>query len=186
LFFLYHVCCREFITAVRRGEFEHFGRKSLLGRRNLILKAQYISVGQNSSFGNGLTLTCYDGGTGQAFTPRITIGDGVSIGEDAHITAINEIVIGNGVLTGKKVLITDNAHGRSDRDDLQIAPMSRVLVSKGKVIIGDNVWIGEKASIMPGVTIGEGAIVAANAVVTKDVPAYSVVAGVPAKVLKQR
>ncbi|MBR0310679.1 MAG: hypothetical protein IJQ97_07320 [Paludibacteraceae bacterium] len=54
-----------------------------------------------------------------------------------------------------------------------------------KVVIDDNVWIGEKSSILPGVHIGRGAIVAANSVVTHDVPAYSVVAGVPAKVIKQ-
>ncbi|WP_217909564.1 acyltransferase [Desulfosediminicola flagellatus] len=168
---------------MRRSEFKSFGVNSLLGRHNLILNAQYISIGHRSSLGNGVTLTCYEALLNQA--PNISIGDGVSIGEDAHITAINEIVIGNDVLTGKKVLITDNAHGRSNRDDLEIPPMQRALVSKGKVIISDNVWIGEKASIMPGVTIGEGAIVAANAVVTKDVPAYSVVAGIPAKVLRQ-
>ena len=52
------------------------------------------------------------------------------------------------------------------------------------MIIGDNVWIGDKATILPGVTIGEGAIIAANAVVTKNVPAFSVAAGNPAKIIK--
>ena len=56
---------------------------------------------------------------------------------------------------------------------------------KCPVVIEDNVWIGEKASIMPGVHIGKGAIIAANSVVTHDVPAYAVVAGTPAKVIKQ-
>ena len=56
---------------------------------------------------------------------------------------------------------------------------------KCPVVIEDNVWIGEKASIMPGVHIGKGAIIAANSVVTHDVPAYAVVAGVPAKIVKQ-
>lgn len=60
----------------------------------------------------------------------------------------------------------------------------RPIVTKGPVIINKNVWVGDKASILSGVTIGEGSIVAANAVVTKDVPAYSVVAGNPAKVIK--
>lgn len=58
------------------------------------------------------------------------------------------------------------------------------MVSKGPVIIEDNVWIGDKATILANVTIGKGAVVAANSVVTKDVPAYSVVAGIPAKVIK--
>ena len=64
---------------------------------------------------------------------------------------------------------------------LQFYPLYR----KGPVVIEDNVWIGEKASIMPGVHIGKGAIIAANSVVTHDVPAYAVVAGVPAKIVKQ-
>ena len=61
----------------------------------------------------------------------------------------------------------------------------RSVMSKGPVIIGNDVWIGDKATILPGVTIGDGAVIAANAVVTKDVPAYSVVAGNPAKIVKQ-
>ena len=59
------------------------------------------------------------------------------------------------------------------------------MTSKGPVIIGDNVWIGDKATILGGVTIGESVIIAANSVVTKDVPPYSVVAGIPAKVIKK-
>jgi acetyltransferase-like isoleucine patch superfamily enzyme len=67
---------------------------------------------------------------------------------------------------------------------LELPPMSRPLVSKGAVIIKDNVWIGEGVAIMPGVTIGENSIIATNAVVTKDIPPNCVAAGVPAKVIK--
>lgn len=59
------------------------------------------------------------------------------------------------------------------------------LFSKGDVTIGDNVWIGDKATVLPGVTIGDGAVIAANTVVTHDVPAYSVVGGNPARIIKQ-
>lgn len=58
--------------------------------------------------------------------------------------------------------------------------------SKGGIIVGDDVWIGARATILDGVTIGQGAVVAAGAVVTKDVPPYAIVGGVPAKVLKYR
>ena len=64
-------------------------------------------------------------------------------------------------------------------------PSLRKVESKGEVIIGDNVWIGDKCTILPNVHIGDGVIVAANSVVTKDVPPYSVVGGDPAKVLKK-
>lgn len=80
--------------------------------------------------------------------------------------------------------ITDNSHGETDYDSLCMPPSKRLITSKGPVIIGNNVWIGDKATILPGVTIGDGVVVAANAVVTKDVPAYSVVGGNPVKILK--
>ena len=67
---------------------------------------------------------------------------------------------------------------------MNISPYCRPLISKGPVIIEDNVWIGEKVSIMPGVHIGFGAIIAANAVVTTDIPSYCVVGGIPAKIIK--
>lgn len=80
--------------------------------------------------------------------------------------------------------ITDNSHGETDYDSLKMLPIKRPITSKGPVIIGNNVWIGDKATILPGVTIGDGSVIAANAVVTKDVPPYSVVGGNPAIVLK--
>lgn len=64
--------------------------------------------------------------------------------------------------------------------------MQRKLCSKGVITIGDNVWVGENAMILGGVTIGDGAIIAANAVVTKDVPCATIVAGIPAQIIKQK
>jgi acetyltransferase-like isoleucine patch superfamily enzyme len=165
----------------KRG-FITFGNNSLINLDSLILNSKYMSVGENSSFGSRLTLTCYEDEQTERL-PQLFIGDHVSIGADAHITCCNSIVIGNNVVTGKKVLITDNSHGNTTKEHMGLHPFKRPLYSKGPVIIGDNVWIGEKASIMPGVHIGEGAIIGANAVVTKDVQAYSVVGGIPAKIL---
>lgn len=175
-----HLC-----TAIRRRYFKAFGQRSFLGLDTVYLGEQYISVGDNLIFGNDSRLTAWDTYGAQHFTPEIIIGNNCNIGGQAHITAINRIVIGDNVLMGTKVLITDNAHGEFTAEQLDIAPFERPLYSKGAVIIDDNVWIGEKASIMPGVHIGKGAIVAANSVVTHDVPPYSMVAGVPAKVIKQ-
>lgn len=100
-------------------------------------------------------------------------------------TAINKIIIGDNLLTGKWVTISDNNHGETEWNSLHQEPLSRPVVSKGAIVIGSNVWIGEKATILSGVTIGDGAVVAANAVVAKDVPPYSVVGGIPAKIIKQ-
>ena len=145
---------------------------------------QYISIGEYCTIGENVELTAWNNYKGQTFTPEIRIGSGSSIRRGSHISAINKIIIGDNLLTGPYVLITDHSHGCSCRDELDIRPNDRPLYSKGAVIIGDNVWIGEKASIMPRVNIGEGAIIAANSVVTHDIPAYSVAAGCPAKVIK--
>ncbi|MDB4225822.1 acyltransferase [bacterium] len=176
---------REFVTQLKKRSFKSFGKNSLLGLNSTILKPQFISIGNNSSICNGVELSCSEAFSSIGKSPELVIGDNVSIGEYSHITCANKLIIGNGVLTGKRVLITDNAHGNSKKETLDKSPILREVVSKGPVIIEDNVWIGEKASIMPNVHIGKGAIVAANAVVTKDVPAYAIVAGVPAKIIKQ-
>lgn len=144
-----------------------------------------IYVGNNSEIDKNVCLTAWTSIKGQTFAPRITIGDKCHIGACAHITSINRIDIGNGLLTGTNVLITDNAHGLSEYSHLRLNPHERPLVSAGPVCIGNDVWIGNNACILPGVTIGDGAIVAANCVVTKDVPPYSVTAGVPNKIVKK-
>lgn len=87
---------------------------------------------------------------------------------------------------GKWVTISDNNHGNTDIESLLIHPLQREIVSKGAVIIEDDVWIGDKVTILSNVVIGKGAVVAANSVVTKSVPPYSIVAGNPAKIIKQR
>ena len=94
-----------------------------------------------------------------------------------HITSINEIIIGDNLLCGRWVTISDNSHGQTDSESLQLSPIERNLYSKGPVRIGRNVWIGDKATILPNVSIGDGAVIGANTVVTKDVPAYHVAVG---------
>lgn len=108
------------------------------------------------------------------------IGNDVQINDSCHIAALEYISIGNNVLIGSQVYISDHDHG--DVLDLKNAdiPKKRALVC-APVIIEDNVWIGEKAIILKGVTIGMGSVIGAGAVVTKDVPPFTVAIGVPAK-----
>jgi len=173
-------------TGLFKRHFKTFGKGSEIKPSFLMLIGpQYISVGKNCYIGSRVQLTAWDSSyIGGNYNPEIILGDGVSIGDESQVTAINKIVIGNGVLTGKKVLITDNSHGEIMREMMDIAPLKRQVVSKGEVIIGDNVWIGEKATIVANVKIGQGSVIAANSVVTKDVPPYCVVAGCPARIVK--
>lgn len=146
---------------------------------------EYITLGSNVTFLEMCQLTAVSNYGGRKYEPSIQIGDNCCFGRFNHITAINSIIIKDGVLTGQNVTITDNSHGLSTWEDLQLRPNERIVHSKGPVVIGRNVWIGDKATILPNVTIGDGSIVAANAVVTKDVPPFCIVAGNPAKVIKQ-
>ena len=147
--------------------------------------------GQNNIFvGNGTTiqghciLGCWTKYAGETFTPSLKIGNDCNIGEHTHISAINRIEIGDGLLTGRYVYIGDNSHGGLSNNEAIIPPIRRKLETKGPIIIGKNVWIGDKATILAGVTIGDNVIVGANSVVTKDIPSNTMVAGVPARILK--
>ena len=148
-----------------------------------IIGARNISIGVNSSFGRRCVLTAWEN-LDYEDDIKIRIGNNVVIGDDCHITAVNGITISDGCLLGKKITITDNSHGEINAAELTIAPIKRVSFSKGRVFIGKNVWIGDKVSIMPDVKIGDGAIIGANAVVTNNIPAFSVAVGIPAKVIK--
>lgn len=180
----FHSLYAKLYTGWLSKEFRHFGHSYIAPRVFLLEGARYIRVGDDSFLGEHIELTAWDSFQGKKYSPEISIGNGCHIRNGSHITAINRILIGNHVLTGPHILITDNAHGTSSGDGLDLPPNHRPLYSKGPVVIEDNVWIGEKASILPGVHIGKGAIIAANAVVTKDVPAYTIAAGNPAKVIK--
>ena len=112
------------------------------------------------------------------------IGNGVYVGEDMIVAEILEdlsekLVLGDRVAIGPRVTLVTSSDPNESR-------LARGLVRpiRGKIVIGDDVWIGAGAIVLPNITIGEGAIVGAGAVVTKDVPPYSVVVGVPAKVIR--
>ena len=146
---------------------------------------EFIHIGGKTNFGKDIWLTAWLFGGGKFDKPFLKIGSHCSFGAYNHITCANRVIIGDNCLTGKWVTIPDNSHGETDSDSLHLSPTKRPITSKGPVVIGNNVWIGDKATILPGVTIGDGAVVAANAVVTKDVPSYSVVGGNPARIIKK-
>lgn len=140
---------------------------------------KYISIGNHFTARNGLRLEAWEQYKNDRYTPRICIGDHVNVGEHCHIGAVSKVMIGNHVLMGSKVYITDHHHGTTDANDLEKHPADRELYSKGSVMIEDDVFIGDNAVIMPGVTVGRNSVVAANTVVTKCVPPFSVVRGIP-------
>ena len=163
---------------------KNVGKGTRFNRPVYIRGGKCIEVGRDCILHSGVNIEAWEMLRGKAFQPTISIGDKCSLGAYTHVTACNRIVIGNNVLTGAFVIISDNNHGRFDIEDIAIPPLDRNLTTKGDVVIDDDVWLGDKVAILSGVHIGKGAIVAANAVVTHDVPPYSLSAGVPARVIK--
>lgn len=161
-----------------------------IGTNYSICESFVISGGNNISIGNNfaaninLRIQAINNYAGKCFEPQVIILDNVTMGQRCHIGCINKVVIGNGVLMGSNILIIDHQHGSTTERSL-IPPKDRELISKGPIIIEDSVWIGDNVAIMPNVTIGEGSIIGSNTVVTKNVPAYSVVAGNPAKIIRE-
>jgi maltose O-acetyltransferase len=112
----------------------------------------------------------------------IEIGHYTSITHHTIISGQGGLKIGKYVMIANNVNILTSLHGFQKRN----IPMRFQAIVYGKVVIEDDVWIGTNVVVMPGVTIGKGAIVGANAVVTKDVKPYSIVVGIPAKLIKYR
>lgn len=113
---------------------------------------------------------------------ELYIGKRSYIGEFSIIGVNEKIIIGDDVMISQGLSLRDTSHNFDNLD----LPMTKQGIITSPVVIENDVWIGHGVSIVKGVRIGKGAVVGAGAVVTKDVPAYSVVAGIPAKVIKIR
>lgn len=114
--------------------------------------------------------------------PKVKILSGCVLGANNDIGCSCEVIFEEYVLTAPNVHITDRDHCF---DDVSVPIMQQSTRSKGPVIIGNGSWIGYGVQIMSGITIGRNCIVAAGAVVTKDIPDFCVAGGNPARVLKQ-
>lgn len=176
-------CIYVYQRDLLRKCFKSIGRNFEIKRPHSIVGEQYMTIGDNFFSFQGLRMECISEYHGGKYNPELKIGNDVKVHYNCHIGVINKVVIGNNVLIGSNVLITDHSHGQLEKTDIPF--YQRMLLSKGPVIIGDNVWVGENACILPGVTIGEGSIVGANSVVTHNIPPYSLAVGSPAKIMKQ-
>ena len=133
----------------------------------------FLYYGKNSRIEAGVQITAPE---------RLHLGDNVGIGQNCFIQAVGGCRIGNGCQIAAETVILTTEHSYSGADTL---PFGMVRLIK-PVCIGDYVWIGSRASIVPGVRIGEGAIVAMGSVVMQDVPPLAIVIGNPAKPVMYR
>ena len=133
-----------------------------------------IELGRWSWVGHGTKLRCHEG--------VISIGAKTVLGQECTISAYQHVSIGRECVIADRVMLIDFDHGVVEVE----RPVRLQGIYKRDVRVGNNVWIGYGACILRGVTIGDNAIVGTSAVVTKDVPANAVVAGMPARVIRMR
>jgi lipopolysaccharide O-acetyltransferase len=171
-----------------------FARHSLnakniyLGGIPVIRGAKHIDFGDNIRVGGAIWIEAINAHADFCYSPKIKIGKGTSFSDGVHITAIDRIEIGCNVLMGSRVFISDHGHGiykGQGQSSPHEPPTERKLGGAGIVIIEDNVWIGDNVIIVGPVVIKRGAVIGANSVVKHDVPENSIVAGIPAKIIKE-
>lgn len=158
-----------------------YGQDAFIHRPCVIHGASCISLGDRSIILRDGYLSALEAYGGMRYRPRIVIGNDVYVGRHAYLTAINEISIGDGCVLSEHVYVTDLMHGlHPERGPI----MQQPLESKGPVRIGPRCFLGYRAAIMPGVSLGEHCLVGANSVVTRSFGAFSMLAGVPARLIK--
>jgi acetyltransferase-like isoleucine patch superfamily enzyme len=189
---------------IRRIGFKQARGVTFIGRHVMLRNKRYISVGRNFiaedyceilglsrngiTFGDRVTVgrfamirptRAYGGGE---LGEGLVVGNNSNIGAYCYIGCSGGIRIGNNVMMSPRVSLYAENHNFSDTD----RPMKEQGVTRAPIVIEDDCWIASHAVVLAGVTIGRGSIVAAGSVVTDDVPPYSIVAGVPARVIRSR
>lgn len=148
-----------------------------LGRR--------VDVSTRPGFGRlvlGRWVHVGDGSALRAHEGTLRVGDKVVMGRDSQVNCWLDVEVGASTLISDHVYICDFDHRT---EDLTV-PIKDQGIVKSPVRVGPDVWVGTKATVLRGVRVGQGAVIGANTVVTRDVPAYAVVAGAPARVVRSR
>lgn len=173
--------CKRHIFLERPWGLQHLGKRSAVKRPRKLGGRKSIQIGDDTYILSNSLILAVSRYAGKMYHSSIRIGNGVYIGGHVYLTAMQEISIGDGCVLSEHVYITDLNHGL----DPNHGPiMSQNIESKGPVHIGANCFLGYRAAVMPGVTLGEWCIVGTNSVVTRSFPAYSMIAGAPAQLIK--
>lgn len=159
--------------------FRHFGQGSTIKKPIILNNPQNIFIGDHVTILYNAWLSGPPYNKGQESI--LKVGNNSAIGNYSHIYATNQIIIEDKVLIADKVYISDNLHNYKN---IALPIIDQGINQLSAVIVGQGSWIGENVCIM-GASIGKNCVIGANAVVTKDIPDYSVAVGIPAKVIKR-
>lgn len=161
--------------------FGHFGRGTILYKPDRIIGKKDIFIGENVRILHHARMEVFSEWHGQKLAPQVQIGKEVNIGQNFHLACAGKLVIGNRVIISGNVLITDLEHGYQETDEGIY--QQDLLVKETR--IGEDCFIGYGAAIQAGSVLGKHCIVGTNAVVRGVFDDYSVIAGVPAKMVKR-
>lgn len=160
----------------------HAGVGVIIQRPHRISHPESIRIGDRTLIHSNALITPIQAYEGIHYNPEIIIGSDVYIGPNLFLACTSRVIIGDGSVLSEGVYINDSNHGLDPTGGLI---MKQPLVQGGDVIIGGNCFIGLRAAIMPGVTLGDHCVVGINSVVTKSIPSYSMVGGSPARLLRR-
>ena len=159
-----------------------------IGKHPSLAGLAHIRIGNGFSAGNGLWLEAVTVFAGTRYEPLLTIGANVNLSDYVHVACTNRVTIGDGLLSGSRVVISDHSHGiyaGPEQSSPQLRPVERRLSNDRTVVIGPNVWLGDGVAVLGGAEIGEGAILGANSVVTGKIPPFCIAVGAPARPVKR-
>lgn len=167
----------KLFSVATRGAFAAFGARSVIQPPVRIAGEGAIAIGSDVWVGGGSWLQTLPGAAGIA----LEIGDGTSIAGSCVLSAAQSVRLGRKVLLARGVYISDHIHRY---DDTSRAVLDQGVDQVDGVVIDDGAWLGENVVVCPGVRIGRGAVIGANAVVTANVPDFSLAVGAPARVVR--
>ncbi|MEZ9665373.1 DapH/DapD/GlmU-related protein [Vibrio cyclitrophicus] len=146
-----------------------------------------IEIEGNFNVGMNAWIETVESYKGMKYNPSLKIKKGFEAKNNFHVAAANKVIIGEDVLIGSNVLISDHAHGvyNGNGQSCPIQPPIDRELSVGQIVIGNNVWIGDGVCIAGCCRIGNGAVIGANSVVTRDVEENTIVVGNPARKIKR-
>ncbi len=175
----------------------HIGKMVKIGINIFILQPKKLRIEDKVEIGNAVTLGIKNTGDGIILKEHVKIGDrtnfnclggtitvgkGTSIDNDCRLGSLKGLTLGEFCTVGRYTCISGAGHAISD---LARPIIEQPIISKGQTIIGDHVVIGERATILDGVIIGNNVTIAADSLVNRDIPAYSHVKGIPARICRQ-
>jgi|SRR5581483_2954500 len=174
---LFHRARNKLFSELAAGGFAAYGTSSMIELPVRIIGEHRIAIGSGVFLGAGCWLRADPHAEGVA----LEIGDGTSVVGGCVLSAEESIRIGRDVLIARNVYIADHMHAF---EAVGVPVLDQGVARKAPVDIGSGAWLGQNVVIGPGVRIGEGAVVGSNSVVLDDVPAYTVAAGAPARIIR--